>query len=336
MKAIKIALVMILALNLLYSLQKWLFPKDTKPERYQLSQNSELPLEAVKSAGEGLDLKSITVLVKEIRSGQELERKLNETGGINNLDLNDDDNVDYIFVREYGEVENKIGYSLTVKPVKGETQEVATVEVERNKEKAEIQVIGNEQIYGTNAIYNDWTPIEREVSQAKKTGMGSTPMYSSYFYPRPLWFSPFFFGYYPPFYSFYPVVATRTYVNRVGGYKTSGVKSGKNSFQKSSARQLKNPNKGKFAKKGISRSLKKPTATQKQFQTTRRKNLKSGGFGRSRSVTGKSSSLGSTSRGSSTRSGFSGSSRFGGSSRSFNSGSFRSRGFGSRSFSFGK
>jgi hypothetical protein len=343
MKAIKIAVVMILLLNVAYSLHNWLYSESRSTNFDQDLASAEQPMiEAEAEAASGLDLAALTVLVKDVRTGQELERRLNEKDGINNIDLNGDNQVDYLFVGEYGEAANKIGYSLTAQPEKGEVQEIADIVVEKNGDRAEIQVIGNEQIYGANAIFNDWAPVERKQESTVQEGGGAR--HSSYFFPHPLWISPFYFGYYPSFFSPFPIVRTQTYVNRVNRSDRSTTKKGLNNYQKSSPTKLNNPNKGKVANKGIARSLKNPTSTQRQFQTSRNKNLKSGGFGKtSRPASGTQvskrsagSSFGTTQK--STSSG-SKSSLFGSRSRSFgssSSGSFRSSSLGSRSFSFGK
>ncbi len=319
MKAIKIAIVMILVLNGLSSFYNWLTRTESDPG-YQAQQAVTQP-----QAAEGLDLQALTLLSKEVRSGQELERRVNEKGGINNLDLNSDDKVDYLFVREFGDVNSKIGYSLTVQPQKDETQEVASITVEKNADRAEIQVVGNEQIYGDQAIFNDWTAIEREQLPEQSSAEQRAPMYHSYFYPRPLWFSPFYFGFYPPYYAFFPVMGRTAYVSRISrSYNRGSVQRGRSQFQRSSGKKISNPNKGKTANKGISRSLQKPTNTQKKFQATRNRNLKSGGFGksanRSQSGTTRKGVFGSSTRRSS----------------AFSSGSIRSSSLRSRSFSLGK
>ncbi|MBW2184791.1 MAG: hypothetical protein JRF49_13145, partial [Deltaproteobacteria bacterium] len=54
------------------------------------------------TAANGLDLKAVGELVKQARNGEELEKLLNKSGGVNNLDLNEDNKVDYIHVTEYG------------------------------------------------------------------------------------------------------------------------------------------------------------------------------------------------------------------------------------------
>jgi hypothetical protein len=319
MNAIKIAVVMILILNGSFSLYNWLTEKESA-SNYQ-SQQAEIQPQAA----EGMDLQALTMLTKEIRSGQELERRLNVKNGLNNLDLNGDKKVDYLFVKEFGDVKNKIGYSLTVQPQKDETQEVAEITVEKNGDRAEIQVVGNKQIYGDQAIFNDWSKIEREkLPEQSATGQHS-PMYHSYFYPRPLWFSPFYFGFYPGYHSFYPMMGRSTYMTRVSrSYNTGSVGRGANNYQRSSGKQISNPNRGKAANRGITRSLQKPTNTQKKFQATRNRNLKSGGFGSNKSVSNPQRSRSTFSSSKSRRR----SSIFG--SRSKSSRSFRTRGFRSR------
>ncbi len=328
MNALKIAIVMILLINGGYSLFNWLTaPDETQFVSQQQTYNRSASI-IDSQAADGLSLPALMALTKEIRSGQELERKLNQKSSINNLDLNGDEKVDYISVKEYGDVDKKIGYSLTTEPVKGEQQEVASIEVELNNQKAEIQIIGNQQLYGDNAIYNDFTEVEREQSSNKVEGANGVSMYHSYFYPRPLWFSPFYFGFYPSYYSFFPIMSRPMYMSRVSSRSTQSVRRGASSYQSRSGNRITNPNQGKTAKKGISRSLKKPTSTQKSFQTTQKNNLRSGGFGKGRTNTNRQLQ---TSRSSSR------SSSFGSSKRSLSTGrsSFRSGGFSSRSFSFG-
>lgn len=342
MKALKIAIVLILLLNGAYSLSKWL-STDSTPESVEF----ELPPPS--QASEGLNLAALTTITKEVRSGQELERRLNEKGGINNLDLNDDKKVDYIQVSEFGDVKNKIGYSLTIEPEKNQSQEVATIEIEKNGDKAEIQVIGNEQIYGSGAIYNDWAPIEREKTSVQTQGSTGAVAQSNYFHPRPLWASPFHFGYYPPYYGFFPLIAHSMYMGRMNTMVHTTVNRGVNQHQQTSNKKITSPNSGKTANSGIKRSLKKPTSTQKKFTAQNQvRKARSGGFGkrgssnvgsRSSGVSNSRSTGTSRNRSLSTRQGRS----FNSSSRSsvtrsrsgFGGGSVRSGGFRSRSFSFG-
>ena len=89
------------------------------------------------TAANGFDLKAVGELVKQARNGEELEKLLNKSGGVNNLDLNEDNKVDYIHVTEYGNDRAK-GFSLTVQPEPGETQEVATINIGKEGERANV------------------------------------------------------------------------------------------------------------------------------------------------------------------------------------------------------
>ncbi len=201
-------------------------------------------------AGDGLDLATIGSLLKKADNAEELEKLLNDPKtGINNLDLNEDGKVDYIKVTEYGNDKTK-GFSLTVEPESGETQEVATIDIKKSgADKAEVEVRGNEQIYGQNQYYH--------------SSFGITDMLFMYwlFRPHPLYMSPYGYGYYPGNYRPYSTVSHANYKNRTAG---------KRDLKKSSSSRIKgkatSPNAGKSAARGIKAPLKKPTRSQKSFQ----------------------------------------------------------------------
>jgi hypothetical protein len=191
-------------------------------------------------ASDGLDLRAVGALVKEAESAQDLERRLNREGGINNLDLNADGKVDFIHVTEYGGEQAK-GFSLTVQPAEGETQEVATIEIEKSaseagagepaQQKADVYVRGNDQIYGSqHHHYHSSYPI------------GSMLLMAYLFRPHPFYVSPFGFGYYPPYYGGgYSRVSRTTYATRAAGAaagSTPRAVSGR-------ASSLRSPNAGK-------------------------------------------------------------------------------------------
>ncbi|MCK5680833.1 hypothetical protein KAI46_08495 [bacterium] len=200
--------------------------------------------------GDGLDLATIGTLLKKAENGAELEKLLNDsTTGINNLDLNEDGKVDYIKVTEYGTDQTK-GFSLTVEPIKGEIQEVATIEIEKSGEdKAQVEVRGNEQIYGQNHYH--------------RSSFGVTDMLFMYwlFRPHPFYMSPWGYGHYPGNYRSHNTVSQKDYKKNTAG---------KSNLKKSSSSQMKgkatSPNAGKSAAKGIKTPLKKPSRSQKSFQ----------------------------------------------------------------------
>ncbi len=216
-------------------------------------------------AGDGLDLATIGSLLKKAKNAAELEQLLNDPKtGINNLDLNEDGKVDYIKVTEYGDDQAK-GFSLTVEPAPGETQEVATIDIKKSgDDKAEVEVRGNEQIYGQNHYYH--------------SSFGITDMLFMYwlFRPHPFYMSPYGYGNYPGGYRSYNTVSHSQYKNRTAG---------KRDLKRSSSSRIKgkatSPNAGKSAARGIKAPLKKPTRSQKSFQKRNpSKQLSRGAFGR--------------------------------------------------------
>ena len=67
----------------------------------------------LKEYSKGLNLDAVTALAKKSKDAADFERLLNsQAEAVNNIDLNDDDKVDYIKVTEYGSGDRR-GFSLT-------------------------------------------------------------------------------------------------------------------------------------------------------------------------------------------------------------------------------
>jgi hypothetical protein len=229
-------------------------------------------------AKDGLDLAALAELVKEVKSAKHLEKEINREGGINNLDLNADGKVDFIKVTEFGNKNDAYGFSLTVEPKDGEEQEIATIQIVKGEEKAEIQVRGNEQVYGHNHYYRSHSPLT------------SFLLWSYLATPHRYYSSPWHYGSYPSYYNSYSTVSHNVYRSRAVSQtqyaNTQRVTA--NDFRKPQS-SLRSPNTGKVANTGIRRSLANPTSTQKQFLArSGSKSVRSGGFGKSSS---KSSSV---------------------------------------------
>lgn len=113
----------------------------------------EWPEEYLGLPGDNLNLYSVMKLFQESETLESFERKLNdENSGINNLDLNSDNLVDYIMVIDYvdGDVHNIV---LRVALNRYENQDVAVFTVQRfNNGSVQIQLIGDEELYGKNYI----------------------------------------------------------------------------------------------------------------------------------------------------------------------------------------
>ena len=234
---------------------------------------------AGEEAASGLDLSRLGEIIKGVKTAEELEKKLNIKNGINNLDLNDDKQVDYIKVTEYKINEAKWGFSLSTEVAKNEEQEIASIEIEKVDRNVDVNVSGNQQIYGAGRHYNNFYS-------------GSSFFFLGYLLAshRP-YFSPFGWGYYPSYYSRYSPIPRNSYRQNMNRYR-SGNRVG--NYQSSSL----NPNKNKVASKGIKKNLRNPTTTQRSFQRSvgksSQRSVGRGGFGRTANSSSYRSVRGST------------------------------------------
>jgi hypothetical protein len=103
---------------------------------------------------DNLDLRAVASLFGESKDIIDFEQRLNDPSiQISNLDLNNDNQVDYLRVLETVEdrthliiIQAVLGYDVF--------QDVATVEVEKDRNnKVSIQIVGDVYMYGTNYIY---------------------------------------------------------------------------------------------------------------------------------------------------------------------------------------
>lgn len=139
---------------------------------------------------DNLDLRAVASIFGDSKNLEDFERRLNDPKTpISNLDLNNDNQVDYLRVVESIEGNQHI-IVLQAVLAKDQYQDVATVEVETDPrtKKVQVQVVGDVYMYGPNYIYE---PV-----------YVSTPVIYSYFwtpYYRP-YCSSWYWGYYPSYY----------------------------------------------------------------------------------------------------------------------------------------
>lgn len=154
---------------------------------------------------DNLDLKAVASIFGESRDLEDFERRLNDPNlQISNLDLNGDNQVDYLRVIEV--TENNVHLIILQSVLGVDTfQDVATIEVERDRSNnVQVQVVGNSYIYGSNYIY--------EPVYAVQPPIYNVFWVSSY---RP-YYSPWYWGYYPVYYDYwspYPVYRYRNHVH---------------------------------------------------------------------------------------------------------------------------
>jgi len=154
---------------------------------------------------DNLDLRVVASLFGDSKNLQDFERQLNDPKlQISNLDLNNDNQVDYLRVIE--SVENRTHVVIIQSVLDRDLyQDVATIEVEKdNYNQVHVQVVGNTYMYGPNYIYE---PVYY-----------ATPLiYASFWLSsyRP-YYSSWSWNYYPSYYyawNPYPVFRYRNNVN---------------------------------------------------------------------------------------------------------------------------
>ncbi|NQX01708.1 hypothetical protein HQ447_13710 [bacterium] len=245
----------------------------------------------LKEYSKGLDLAAVTELAKKSRDAADFERLLNnQAEAVNNIDLNDDGKVDYINVTEYGSGDRR-GFSLTAEVSPGKTQEIATIDFQKEADKTTLQTTGNPSLYGPGNYHHS------------SFSMTDALLMGWLFSNRPSYASPYGYGNYPPSYGGgWNRSPTDSYTGSMGSRGSTVSQSSRPVISQPAI----SPNAEKMAAKA--RVLSSPTRSQRSFSgssntSTSRPSTtvapsrpsSSGGFGRSTS-TGSSRS-GSSSRG---------------------------------------
>jgi hypothetical protein len=156
---------------------------------------------------DNLDLRAVASIFGDSENLEDFERRLNDPKAqISNLDLNRDNQVDYLRVIESVEGNTHL---IIIQSVLGRDtfQDVATVEIEKDRNnRVQVQVVGDVFMYGDNYIYEPvyaYSPI----------------IYNSFWVPnyRP-YCSSWYWGYYPSFYIAWSPFPIYTYCNHIGIY----------------------------------------------------------------------------------------------------------------------
>ncbi len=157
--------------------------------------------------GDHFSLQGALELFKRAQSPEEFEKLLNlEESSVNNLDLNEDGEIDYIRVIDHAEGN---AHAIVLQAVLGkdEFQDVAVIEIEKTGEQEAIaQIIGDEALYGEMVIVE---PVEEVPSREGKGGPSvdfEHVVVNVWFWPcvrfiyspaYVVWVSPWHWGYWP-------------------------------------------------------------------------------------------------------------------------------------------
>ncbi|MFH6993646.1 hypothetical protein [Flavobacterium sp. FlaQc-48] len=103
--------------------------------------------------GDNLNLYAVLDIFQKSKTLEDFEKALNDPDNkVNNLDLNDDGQIDYIEVESHKEGNTHV-IVLQVAVNNNETQDVAVIEVDKDKKNnIHVQAIGDEDLYGKNYI----------------------------------------------------------------------------------------------------------------------------------------------------------------------------------------
>ncbi len=167
---------------------------------------------------ENLDLEAVASVFGEAEDLEDFEKKLNDPDTqISNLDLNKDDEVDYLRVIEASKGDSR---KVTIQAVIGKDkyQDVATINVD---EDTKVEVVGDVSMYGSSYVLY---PVYVQPPVIVIWFWG--PRYNP-------WRSPYYWGYYPPYYRPwrpYPTSRYRTnvhvHVNTKNSYSRTNVNVG--------------------------------------------------------------------------------------------------------------
>lgn len=173
----------------------------------------DYPEEYIGLPGDNLNLYAVMDLFRESATLEGFEKSLNNPEKvINNLDLNSDNYVDYIMVKDYidGSVHTIV---MSVALNATESQDVAVFTVEKFSDgSVQIQLIGDEALYGKNYIIepiyeetpnpgykgNDNQPETVKVVTTTYYEVAAWPAVRYIFVPTyAVYYSPWYWGYYP-------------------------------------------------------------------------------------------------------------------------------------------
>src|SRR5690606_19862 len=153
---------------------------------------------------DNLDLRAVATIFGESKDLEDFERRLNDSKTqISNLDLNNDNYVDYLRVIETIEGNAHI---IVIQAVldKDLYQDIASVEVEKDgNNNVAVQVVGDVYMYGNNYIYEP-VYVHRPVIY--------TTFWAPYYRP---YYSVWYWNYYPTYYTYwrpYPIFRYRNHI----------------------------------------------------------------------------------------------------------------------------
>lgn len=180
-------------------------------------------------SGENFSLEGSLEMLKKSNSIEEFEQFINdEKNDVNNLDLNQDGNIDYITVEDMVENDKHV-LVLTALVGENDKQDVATIVIEKTgKEEAQLQIFGDEELFPENTIAEPFDVTEKledgkgpnapEIIPARiVVNVWGWPSIRFVFAPGyRLWISPVRWAVYPRWWRPWRPITHAVFVNRCG------------------------------------------------------------------------------------------------------------------------
>ncbi|WP_298120055.1 hypothetical protein [Flavobacterium sp.] len=165
---------------------------------------------STENTGENFSLEGALAMFKNAKSLEEFEKLINEdNNNVNNLDLNNDGEIDYITVNDIKDGDTHV-IVLSTFLGENEKQDVATIGIEKTgTEEAQLQIIGDENLYAENTIVEPFDVNEKaENSKGPNNFEIKTTrvIVNVWFWPSVrfiyapsyvVWVSPYRWGFYP-------------------------------------------------------------------------------------------------------------------------------------------
>lgn len=183
--------------------------------------------------GDDFSLEGALQMLKKANTIEEFEQFINdEKNDVNNLDLNNDGNIDYVTVEDIVENDKHV-LVLTALVGENDKQDVATIAVEKTgKEEAQLQIFGDEDLYAEDTIIEPFDVNEKATDSKGPNApeilptrvvvnVWGWPSVRFVFAPGyRVWVSPVRWAVYPRWWRPWRPITRTVFVNRCGVHRT--------------------------------------------------------------------------------------------------------------------
>ncbi len=108
----------------------------------------------------GLDLQALIGIAKTIQTAEQFEATINNpASGLNNLDVDNDGQIDYVRVVEYANGGTRGFQLFAIGSTAQNEVQVADMQIQQSASYAQVHIVGNPSIYGSTGVYVNRYPL---------------------------------------------------------------------------------------------------------------------------------------------------------------------------------